>query len=176
VQASLRRSLVRCGGWVARQNRRGELALEPAHVPGELGKAQVNRSSNCLRRLAKSSWSRSRSRAKFAAQLLSGGIGQLRCRRPLLGSEPRDPQRIDRVGLGPLQLFPQQSAARATDSARPHSPSLSRHNNPGGVAYAYETGTAVPRRKAASWASLAIACWISWPACPDMALKARGMP
>jgi len=33
-------------------------------MPGELRKAQVNRSiCNCLRRLAKSSWSRSRSRA-----------------------------------------------------------------------------------------------------------------
>jgi len=36
-------------------------------------------------------------------QLFRRDVGQLSRWRPLLGSKPRDPQRIDRVGLGPLQ-------------------------------------------------------------------------
>jgi hypothetical protein len=37
-------ALERRRGWITRQNRGCELALESAYIPGELGKAKVNRS------------------------------------------------------------------------------------------------------------------------------------
>jgi hypothetical protein len=73
-------------------------------MPGELRKAQVNRSMQLPETACEVLLELLAQPCQFT-QFLCRDVGQFRRWRPLLRSKPRYPQRIDRVGLGPLQFL-----------------------------------------------------------------------
>ena len=86
------------------EDRGRELAVERPDEADKLGEVEVHQPVELPHAVAEV-LDEAVAQPHELAQLLGGGVGDPRRRGPLLPREARDPQGVDRVGLGPLQVL-----------------------------------------------------------------------
>src|SRR4029450_4139637 len=107
--ATHRHALKAGRGGVGTEDRGRQLAPEIAHIAGELWKAEVHQTVELAHTVAEV-LAPAVAKPDELAQFFRRSIRQPTGRWTLLGGEARDPHRIDRIGLGPVQTPPGEAA------------------------------------------------------------------